>query len=340
MKRHIQKTGVRKFFGQDFIDLQAEPLKALDAFFAEYGQCIIQGCTITEAEGGTFDVAPGLVALESTDPESGAVAIHVMPFAGAASVALPLYLAAKWVVAERAYGDGKVKPIAYDLLALASGVAPEAPHLVLNAVGANRFVDALQDGTHRFVSDAERTKWNDILRQAKEYAAAQAATAAASAQATALGLAKAHTDTTAVAVRDELAVGDASTLVGAKQYADRIVAALIDGSPEMLNTLQELAAALGGDPNFATTVMTEIGKRVTTTEVNSALAGKLDKGSSPFYEIPMGNCVLHNLNDAGVLRWQYKNTMGAYVDVVVYHSGNLDIDSKADKTAVNIALNA
>ena len=42
---------------------------------------------------------------------------------------------------------------------------------------------------------------------------------------------------------------------------DAAVASLVDGAPEALNTLQELADALGNDPNFATTVSTEIGKR-------------------------------------------------------------------------------
>ena len=42
---------------------------------------------------------------------------------------------------------------------------------------------------------------------------------------------------------------------------DAAVASLVDNAPEALDTLHELAAALGNDPNFATTVSTEIGKR-------------------------------------------------------------------------------
>lgn len=44
------------------------------------------------------------------------------------------------------------------------------------------------------------------------------------------------------------------------------VAALVDGSPEALNTLNELAAALGDDANFATTVSTALGNRYTKAE--------------------------------------------------------------------------
>ena len=43
---------------------------------------------------------------------------------------------------------------------------------------------------------------------------------------------------------------------------DAAVASLVDNAPEALDTLSELADALGNDPNFATTVSTEIGKRV------------------------------------------------------------------------------
>lgn len=44
-------------------------------------------------------------------------------------------------------------------------------------------------------------------------------------------------------------------------YVDTKVASMVDSAPETLNTLNELAAALGDDPNFATTVSTEIGKK-------------------------------------------------------------------------------
>lgn len=43
---------------------------------------------------------------------------------------------------------------------------------------------------------------------------------------------------------------------------DAAVATLVDGAPEALDTLTELAAALGNDPNFATTTAEAIGKRV------------------------------------------------------------------------------
>lgn len=47
------------------------------------------------------------------------------------------------------------------------------------------------------------------------------------------------------------------------------VSALVDSAPETLNTLNELAAALGDDPNFATTISTELGKKLDTNTYNA-----------------------------------------------------------------------
>lgn len=47
---------------------------------------------------------------------------------------------------------------------------------------------------------------------------------------------------------------------------DAAAAALVDGSPAALNTLNELAAALGDDANFATTVTTALANRYTKAE--------------------------------------------------------------------------
>lgn len=45
-------------------------------------------------------------------------------------------------------------------------------------------------------------------------------------------------------------------------YVNTSVAGLVDSAPETLDTLNELSAALGNDPNFATTVANQIGTKV------------------------------------------------------------------------------
>ena len=46
-----------------------------------------------------------------------------------------------------------------------------------------------------------------------------------------------------------------------EDYVDTKVAEMVDSAPETLNTLNELAQALGDNPNFATTIATQIGNK-------------------------------------------------------------------------------
>lgn len=50
-------------------------------------------------------------------------------------------------------------------------------------------------------------------------------------------------------------------------YVNTKVAGIVNSAPETLDTLQELASALGNDPNFATTVATEIGKKANSADL-------------------------------------------------------------------------
>ena len=60
----------------------------------------------------------------------------------------------------------------------------------------------------------------------------------------------------------------AKALSDAKSYADTKVAALVDSAPGTLDTLNELAEALGDDPNFATTIATQIGEKADKSHGN------------------------------------------------------------------------
>lgn len=70
-----------------------------------------------------------------------------------------------------------------------------------------------------------------------------------------------------------------------ESYVNSAVANLVNTAPEALNTLNELASALGDDPNFATTVTTEIGKKVdkvngkglSTNDFTNEYKNKLDQ---------------------------------------------------------------
>jgi hypothetical protein len=54
-------------------------------------------------------------------------------------------------------------------------------------------------------------------------------------------------------------VGANNTQIANTAFVQAAIAALVDASPATLNTLKELATALGDDPNFATTMATALG---------------------------------------------------------------------------------
>ena len=59
-------------------------------------------------------------------------------------------------------------------------------------------------------------------------------------------------------------------------YVDSSVSNLIDSSPAALNTLNKLAAAIGDDANFSTTVTTSLASKADATATASSLAAKAD----------------------------------------------------------------
>ena len=58
-----------------------------------------------------------------------------------------------------------------------------------------------------------------------------------------------------------------NTLQFANSYTDTKVASIVNSAPVTLDTLNELAAALGNDPNFATTTATLIGTKANSSDV-------------------------------------------------------------------------
>ena len=76
---------------------------------------------------------------------------------------------------------------------------------------------------------------------------------------------------TGISITDGAVAVDST--IATKTYADNAattaVAAVIDTAPDALNTLNELAAALGDDANFATTVTTSIGTKLNSSAVSA-----------------------------------------------------------------------
>ncbi|EGD2918302.1 phage tail protein [Escherichia coli] len=67
--------------------------------------------------------------------------------------------------------------------------------------------------------------------------------------------------------------GTNNTQIASTAFVMSAIAALVDSSPDALNTLNELAAALGNDPNFATTMTNALAGKQPKDATLTALAG-------------------------------------------------------------------
>src|SRR6056300_325993 len=89
--------------------------------------------------------------------------------------------------------------------------------------------------------------------------------------------------------------GTNTTAPATTAFVQQEISALVDSSPEALNTLNELAAALGDDANFSTTVTNSIATKLPLA--GGTLTGDLNFGDSD------------------------KAVFGAGSDLQIYHSG-------------------
>jgi len=95
--------------------------------------------------------------------------------------------------------------------------------------------------------------------------------------------------------------GDNDTTVASTAFVASALAALVDSSPTTLDTLNELAAALGDDPNFATTTATSLG-------LKAPLASPVFTGTIQ----ANGLAIAGNLNLTGLLA--LTGTRGTFID--------------------------
>ena len=95
--------------------------------------------------------------------------------------------------------------------------------------------------------------------------------------------AKAYTDAreTAITTAYESYADAAETaaIAAAEAYTDQEVAALVNGAPALLDTLNELAAAIGNDENYATNLATSVGTKV--SKAGDTMTGALTLSGAP-----------------------------------------------------------
>ena len=75
-----------------------------------------------------------------------------------------------------------------------------------------------------------------------------------------------------------LAAPTANADAATKLYVDTAISDLIDGAPALLDTLNELAAAIADNPNYATDISTSLGEKV--AKAGDSMTGNLDFGGT------------------------------------------------------------
>ncbi|MBS5519655.1 MAG: hypothetical protein KHX13_04900 [Acidaminococcus intestini] len=83
------------------------------------------------------------------------------------------------------------------------------------------------------------------------------------------------TGTTSVPTANE---GNSSKAIATTEFVAKSISALVNGAPDQLNTLNELAKALGNDSNFASTVTAELAKKLNSAEAENEYATKMEAG--------------------------------------------------------------
>lgn len=121
------------------------------------------------------------------------------------------------------------------------------------------------------VADLE-TYADAAAAQAESDAAADATSKANAAQAAAEATAAAANTSLYGTVTSDIATAKSEAIASANGYTDSAVANLVDAAPALLDTLNELAAAIGDDANYATTVSDMISAKADTTYVNSEIS--------------------------------------------------------------------
>lgn len=77
---------------------------------------------------------------------------------------------------------------------------------------------------------------------------------------------------------------EGSKKLATEEYVNTSVASVVNSAPETLNTLNELAAALGNDENFATTVATQIGNKVDKVDGMGLSSNDYDSETKTFVD--------------------------------------------------------
>lgn len=117
-----------------------------------------------------------------------------------------------------------------------------------------------------------------------------------------------------------------SKTIANTEFVHGVVSELVNGAPDALDTLQELATALGDDPNFSTTILNKIGEKESKTDAQ--IEHKRLQDAIP-------TKVSQLTNDAGYIT-KSDITEGSTPDLTPYMKKNADSDLTMNNHKIDI----
>ncbi|WP_053405005.1 tail fiber protein [Persicobacter sp. CCB-QB2] len=140
MKRQTQDVGIKKWWGDYFVDMQDQIYTVLDRLFSQYGNCVIEGCETT-GTAGNWSISEGLVGIIHADGFRVG-RLEAQSVTGLTEVHFEM----EKITHDGEYKDGGIRPIAFEYKA----------NRVLNA-SANTLTIKL-DGSHNIYQDLVQKK--------------------------------------------------------------------------------------------------------------------------------------------------------------------------------------
>lgn len=127
--------------------------------------------------------------------------------------------------------------------------------------------EIITGGTHTGIT-VSYDNTNNLLSLTATYDDEEVMDAIATSLTAGSGILKSYDD-----VANTITISVDTTLIATQQYVNTAISNLVDGAPALLDTLNEIAAAIGDDSNFVTTITTALGTKLNITDAaNTYLA--------------------------------------------------------------------
>ena len=159
MKRQVQETGIRKWYGDDLTSLQSEMFDAFESYLKPYGNMILEGCTIAKHHD-RWTVSAGMVALYDLTGSEYRVCRFLQE--DVVNAHTQVYFVLESVESKREYKTGGSKVVQREYRAKLTTVRPNGSnYIIIHRDSANiTYRDAIQDSSHRFVTENQINAWN------------------------------------------------------------------------------------------------------------------------------------------------------------------------------------